>query len=515
MSEVNEFTGVHDGGVGSGNGIRYSSSSAVNAAAGEVGDWKFQVAEFAKGAAEMSVEFGKGVRDVVNQTVLREDSVIMKKLKGPCHKCFGKLRFLNDYLPEDRDPVHAWTVIVCVWIVTLAVLIVNNTQTTTPLVKKMKVHPASASLILLPDGRRLAYQEQGVPADQARYSMIVPHSFLSSRLAGVPGVKGALLEEFGIRLVTYDLPGFGESDPDPKRNLESSALDMLHLAYAVNVKEKFWVLGYSDGSKHAWAALHYIPDRIAGAIMVAPMINPYEPRLTKEESRRIWGKWPVKRKMMYSLARKYPRLLPYIYRRSFLSGNLEQIDTWLSVSLGKRDRAVVEDSTFQEFWLRNVEESVRQANAKPFVEEAVLQVSNWGFSIGDLNGQSKYKGEGILAWLKSLYTPADKRLSGFLGPIHLWQGDEDRVVPPSMSDYVQRDLPDAILHKLPYEGHFSYLYFCSECHRQIFTTVFGHPQGPLTANESRAPVVDEAQENSSEASCIDAATNEGGLSTLA
>lgn len=111
MSEVNEFTGLLDEGVGRGNGF-----SAV----GEVGDWKFQVAEFAKGAAEMSVEFGKGVRDVVKQTVLREDSVIMKKLKGPCRKFLGTLSFLNEYLPEDRDPVHAWTVIACVSILTLA-----------------------------------------------------------------------------------------------------------------------------------------------------------------------------------------------------------------------------------------------------------------------------------------------------------------------------------------------------------------------------------------------------------
>lgn len=75
-----------------------------------------------------------------------------------------------------------------------------------------------------------------------------------------------------------------------------------------------------------------------------------------------------------------------------------------------------------------MEESVRQANARPFVEEAVLQVSDWGFSIGDLDGQSKYKGKGILAWLKSLYTPAEKRLSGFLGPIHLWQVSERRAM---------------------------------------------------------------------------------------
>jgi pimeloyl-ACP methyl ester carboxylesterase len=80
---------------------------------------------------------------------------------------------------------------------------------------------------------------------------------------GIPGVKDSLLEEFGIRLLTYDLPGFGESDPHPKRNLESSAIDMSFLADALGV-DKFWVIGYSSGSKHAWAALRYIPDRLAG-----------------------------------------------------------------------------------------------------------------------------------------------------------------------------------------------------------------------------------------------------------
>lgn len=81
---------------------------------------------------------------------------------------------------------------------------------------------------------------------------------------GIPGVKASLLEEFGIRLVTYDLPGFGESDPYPSRNLKSSALDMLYLANALGVNDKFWVVGYSSAGMHAWAALRYIPDRLAG-----------------------------------------------------------------------------------------------------------------------------------------------------------------------------------------------------------------------------------------------------------
>lgn len=75
-----------------------------------------------------------------------------------------------------------------------------------------------------------------------------------------------MLEEFGVRLITYDLPGFGESDPHPKRNLNTSALDMLDLANAVGVNDKFWVLGFSSGAMHAWAALKYIPSRIAGTL---------------------------------------------------------------------------------------------------------------------------------------------------------------------------------------------------------------------------------------------------------
>lgn len=78
-------------------------------------------------------------------------------------------------------------------------------------------------------------------------------------------MKDSLLQEFGIRLLTYDLPGFGESDPHPNRNLESSATDMAFLANALDV-DKFWVVGYSSGSMHAWAALRYIPDRLAGII---------------------------------------------------------------------------------------------------------------------------------------------------------------------------------------------------------------------------------------------------------
>ena len=53
-----------------------------------------------------------------------------------------------------------------------------------PPLKKARIHPSNATRIQLPDGRHMAYLERGVSADKARFSLITPHSFLSSRLAG-------------------------------------------------------------------------------------------------------------------------------------------------------------------------------------------------------------------------------------------------------------------------------------------------------------------------------------------
>lgn len=69
------------------------------------------------------------------------------------------------------------------------------------------------------------------------------------------------------------------------------------------------------------------------------------------------------------------------------------------------------------------------------------------------------------------------------------------VVPPSTSVFLQRVLPDAMVHKLLYEGHFTYFYFCDLCHRQIFTTIFGEPQGPLIPEVVQTPINEETPIN--------------------
>ncbi|KAJ4870266.1 alpha/beta-Hydrolases superfamily protein [Raphanus sativus] len=443
---------------------------------------KDQVKGFMKSWGEMLMDLAVGCKDVAQQTLVSEDSVVVRKLRKPA----AKLSFLNEYLPEDRDPAHAWPVIFFVFLIALAALSFgSDNETPVTVLKKLRVHPPGARRVELPDGRYLAYQELGVSSDRARYSLIVPHSFMSSRLAGIPGVKDSLLKDYGVRLVSYDLPGFGESDPHRGRNLSSSASDMIDLASALGITEKFWLLGYSSGSMHVWSAMRYFPDRIAGVAMISPMINPYEASMSKEETAKTWEQWLRKRKLMYFLARRWPSLLPFFYRRSFLSGYLQPLDHWMSISLGEKDKHVMREPVFEEHYQRNVEESTRQGTAKPFVEEAVLHVSNWGFSLPDFRLQKKCRTNGVLSWLMSMYSEAECELVGFGKPIHVWQGMEDRVAPPSVTDYISRVIPEATVHRLPNEGHFSYFFFCDECHKKIFSALFGEPQGLIELTEQR------------------------------
>lgn len=95
--------------------------------------------------------------------------------------------------------------------------------------------------------------------------------------------------------------------------------------------------------------------------MFAPMVNPYDPLMTREERYRTWNQWTRRRKFLFFLARRLPRFLSYFYHRSFLSGRHGQIDKWLSLSLGNRVSHLVltTDGSFKIFFgFPSVETSV-------------------------------------------------------------------------------------------------------------------------------------------------------------
>ena len=61
--------------------------------------------------------------------------------------------------------------------------------------------------------------------------------------------------------MSFDRPGYGESDPNPKRSVKSMALDIEELADQLGLGSKFYVAGHSMGGQVLWSVLKYIPHR--------------------------------------------------------------------------------------------------------------------------------------------------------------------------------------------------------------------------------------------------------------
>lgn len=97
-----------------------TKSGFVSDEASETESLKDQLKGFAKAWGEMLLELGRGCKDIVQQNLLTEDSYVVRKFGGSAAKVSSRLSFLNEYLPEDRDPVHAWPVIISVFIFALA-----------------------------------------------------------------------------------------------------------------------------------------------------------------------------------------------------------------------------------------------------------------------------------------------------------------------------------------------------------------------------------------------------------
>ena len=69
------------------------------------------------------------------------------------------------------------------------------------------------------------------------------------------------IEELGLHILSFDKPGYWESDPHPKQTLKSLALDIEELVHQLELGSKFYVIGYSIGSHLVWGCLKYIPLR--------------------------------------------------------------------------------------------------------------------------------------------------------------------------------------------------------------------------------------------------------------
>lgn len=112
------------------------------------------------------------------------------------------------------------------------------------------------------DGRELAVDVSG---DPDAYPVFLMHGMPGSRIGPKP--RSIVLYRLGIKLISYDRPGYGQSSRMRGRSVFDAGADVAAIADYLGL-EKFSVVGRSGGGPHAMAAAAYSPDRVERAAML-------------------------------------------------------------------------------------------------------------------------------------------------------------------------------------------------------------------------------------------------------
>ncbi|KAL3825774.1 hypothetical protein ACJIZ3_021803 [Penstemon smallii] len=288
--------------------------------------------------------------------------------------------------------------------------------------------PITAPRIQLKDGRYLAYKEYGVPKHIAKHKIVFVHGFDNCRHeVSAAYLSPDIVESLGIYLVSFDRPGYGESDPHPTRTIKSLAFDIEELADKLELGSKFYVVGFSMGGQIVWTCLKYIPYRLAGAALVAPVINYWWPGIPSNMSKEAYGQQLLQDQWALRVAHYMPWLTYWwntqkLFPPSSVISHSPRVFSSQDIELIPRVLPIRKDYQAQ----------VRQQGEFESVHrDAMIAFSNWEFGPTDLKNLS-----------------LESEVS-----VHLWQGDEDILVPVKLQRYIVSQLPWIQYHELSGAGH--------------------------------------------------------------
>src|SRR5580658_9698796 len=116
-----------------------------------------------------------------------------------------------------------------------------------------------------PDGRTLAIEEAGDPNGRP---VLVHNGTPNSRHLYPPATINAAVR--GLRLISYDRPGYGGSTPQPGRTVADCAADVRAICAALGIgRLAMW--GISGGGPHVLACAALLPDLVAAAASLASL----------------------------------------------------------------------------------------------------------------------------------------------------------------------------------------------------------------------------------------------------
>jgi pimeloyl-ACP methyl ester carboxylesterase len=121
-----------------------------------------------------------------------------------------------------------------------------------------------------PAGRKLAVSITGASDG---YPIFLLHGTPGSRKGPKP--RTIVLLRQGVKLISYDRPGYGGSGRDPGRVVGNAADDVMAIADALHIDGRFGVVGRSGGGPHALAVAAKWGERVSSVATLCSLA-PYD-----------------------------------------------------------------------------------------------------------------------------------------------------------------------------------------------------------------------------------------------
>jgi len=269
------------------------------------------------------------------------------------------------------------------------------------------VSGSDPAFVGLAGGRRLAYCQWG---ERDGAPVVLLHGAPGSRLFRPDEVTA------GVRLVTFDRPGFGRSDRREGRTLLDTPGDVAALADHLEL-DRFAIVGVSAGGPHALACAYELGDRLT-AVGVTCMPGPLD------EVPGAWDALPAHVRPAAERARvDPPRAVRSVVR--YMEPWVDDPTAFLGGGTAP-DRALVAEPEPAAMLGADVVEALRQG-AAGFGDDMVSLWLPWGFPV-----------------------------AGVPDGVHIWHGAHDTRAAPDF-EYLAATLPAALPAVWPDDGHYGVL----------------------------------------------------------
>jgi pimeloyl-ACP methyl ester carboxylesterase len=267
------------------------------------------------------------------------------------------------------------------------------------------------------DGRKLAVKVSGNPTG---HPVVMLHGTPGSRVGPFP--KSRVLYELGVRLVSFDRPGYGRSDRLDSRRVADVVPDVMAIADRLELP-RFAVMGRSGGGPHALACAALLPDWVTRAgvlVSLAPWAA---------EGLDWFAGMADSNVRSYTVAASNPELLTtrLVQAAARIKADPASHVTALAPEMPPADRRVVSDVGIRTQLARNFAEALRDS-ADGWIDDALAFCAPWGFNLSDIKA-----------------------------PVLLWHGQNDVFSPVAHARWLADQIPHAIMSIRPGTAHFAAL----------------------------------------------------------